>query len=233
MQPPTRNTREPDPSTKPRVSFIASSAEKRHKHPLGPGGWAALIVAALILTILVFNNRTQPVTGLQPPESAPVRPVKTHPQVHVPPPSPTPTPTWFEAESSPLVVTPPPSPSPTPLPTWTPRPTPHQAAAPNIADCVETTWTARQGEAPFNQVLIDIDATNRCGKTLHPLDIWFTISGWRHGGLVRSVKGHPFDPIGDDETGSVTIALPGSIDWYDRITVDVSGAHWTKQPAGQ
>jgi hypothetical protein len=68
---------------------------------------------------------------------------------------------------------------------------------------------------------VDIRLENRCGRDLGPLDVWLWVGGYRQGDLVQTVRGHPFDPIPRDGTGTATIVLPGSIDWYDRIEVQV------------
>jgi len=62
---------------------------------------------------------------------------------------------------------------------------------------------------------------NRCNRDLGALDLWFEITGWRQGGRVQSVRGHPFDQIRKGRSGIITIGLPGSIDWYDEITVEI------------
>jgi hypothetical protein len=49
----------------------------------------------------------------------------------------------------------------------------------------------------------------------------FEISGWRNGALVQSVRARPFDRIRRRHSGIISIGLPGSIDWYDRITVEI------------
>ena len=235
MDPPKQMPPKPQPPSDVQVPFVASSAQRRRKHPLGPGAWAALVVAALIVLIFIVKG-----SGRSPasPPTPPLPQVATHAQqptlvASFATPSPTSTPGSIEVASVPLIVTPLPSPTPSPLPTWTPRLHPTVAPTPSVVQCVAAAWTARQGELPFNQILIDIDATNRCGRTLGRLDLWFTISGWRNGSLVQSIRGHPFDSIDDGETGSLTIALPGSIDWYDRITVQVSGTQGRTLSNGQ
>ncbi|NOZ78886.1 MAG: hypothetical protein GXP48_06875 [Acidobacteria bacterium] len=225
MSSPKKAAEKPPAPAGPKIPFVASSAQRRRKRPPRPGMWAALILAVFIVLVVIFKaprHRVPPPKA--PPAATPTTPAYATPPTPPPTPAPAPTSPMAEEVSAPVVITPPPAPSPTPLPTWTPRPRSRATGAPDIARCVLVSWSARQGEAPLGQVLIDIDATNRCGRELGPLDVWFTISGWRHGSLVQTVTGHPFDTIGDGETGSSTIALPGSLDWYDRITVQVSGA---------
>ncbi len=68
---------------------------------------------------------------------------------------------------------------------------------------------------------MEIEAVNRCPRDLGPLDLWFEITGWRQGARVQSVRGHPFDQISKGRSGIIAIGLPGSIDWYDEITVEI------------
>jgi hypothetical protein len=70
--------------------------------------------------------------------------------------------------------------------------------------------------------MVDVRASNHCGRDLGPLEVWFRVSGYRQGDLVQSVLGHPFDPLPRDGETEVHIVLPGSIDWYDRIEVQVT-----------
>jgi hypothetical protein len=70
-------------------------------------------------------------------------------------------------------------------------------------------------------VLVDIRATNRCGRDLAALDVWFRVAGFRAGQLVQAVRGHPFDPLPRDGEAEVHIVLPGSLDWYDEVDVRV------------
>lgn len=115
------------------------------------------------------------------------------------------------------------TPAPTPWPTLAPQPSPTArrgpSPTPRPADCVSFRWTARQVFAPPAHVLVEIEAVNHCRRDLGPFDLWFEISGWRDGGLVQSVRGHPFDRIRPRASGIVAIGLPGSIDWYDEVTV--------------
>ncbi|HSO23439.1 MAG TPA: hypothetical protein VLT81_11045 [Chondromyces sp.] len=117
------------------------------------------------------------------------------------------------------------TPTPTPWPTLAPQPSPTATSGPSLtprpADCVSFTWTSRQMFAPFAHVLVEIKAVNRCRRDLGPFDLWFEISGWRDGGLVQTVRGHPFDRIRPGASGIVAIGLPGSIDWYDEVRVEI------------
>ncbi|MEN8165730.1 MAG: hypothetical protein ABFS37_16495 [Acidobacteriota bacterium] len=61
--------------------------------------------------------------------------------------------------------------------------------------------------------------TNRCDRDLVPDDLWFEISGWRHGGLVQSVRAKPFEGARRGRKATLAVDLPGSVDWYDEIRV--------------
>jgi hypothetical protein len=90
---------------------------------------------------------------------------------------------------------------------------------PSVAQCVGVSWSASMSAAAPGQVLVEITATNYCDRSFAPPDLWFLVSGYHHDALVRSVTGHPFDPLPRGGSVVTTIGLPGSIDWYDRIAV--------------
>jgi hypothetical protein len=79
-------------------------------------------------------------------------------------------------------------------------------------------WSAAQN---FNAVLVQIDIVNRCRYDLEPLDLFFRATGWRDGGVVQSVLAHPMQTILTGRTEFVAVNLPGSLDWYDEVTLDV------------
>ena len=118
---------------------------------------------------------------------------------------PTTTPSPWPTVAAPATVTPRPQPSPTP----------------RLSDCVTYRWSSGQVFRPSAQVLVEIEAVNRCDRDLGPLDLWFEITGWRQGSWIQSVRGHPFDRIRPGSSGIIAIGLPGSIDWYDEITVEI------------
>lgn len=115
-----------------------------------------------------------------------------------------------------------PTPWPMSWPTSPPPPTRRPPSpTPRISECVTYRWTSVQIFRPSAQVLIEINASNRCTHDLGPLELWFEITGWRDGGLVQTVRGHPFEAIRRRHSGIIAIGLPGSIDWYDQITVEI------------
>jgi len=71
-------------------------------------------------------------------------------------------------------------------------------------------------------VVIQIDAINHCPRDLETTEALFTISGLRDGALVQSVNGMPFRPLRRGLSEPVTLGLPGSLDWYDTITVVIT-----------
>ena len=111
--------------------------------------------------------------------------------------------------------------TPTPWPTI-PVPTRREPTpTPRVSECVSYRWTTVQVFRPMAQVLTEIRAKNNCNRDLNPQDLMFEISGWRDGGLVQSVRGMPFDRIRRRHSEIVSIGLPGSLDWYDEITVEI------------
>lgn len=200
--------------------FRTSSA-RRGRRGLTLLGFAALAIVLLAIGLAVRQRALTPRAEqhpLTPPEAsatAPAAPAATAP----------PSPTTLVEESSGWVelVVPTATPSPWPIlgpiATATPRPAP--SPTPRAAECVSIRWSTQQVLQPFAHVLVEIDADNRCSRDLEPLDLWFEISGWRQGGLVQSVRGHPFERIRRGASGMVAIGLPGSIDWYDEVRVEI------------
>ena len=170
---------------------------------------AALSLLTAILVLLPRNEEAPP----QPPPHAPTA---------TPTPSPPPTPTALSIEqSSGWVVSLNPEPTPTPWPTAPPTVRPPPRPTPRISECVTYTWTSIQVFRPSAQVKVDIVAVNRCSRDLNSLDLWFEITGWRKGNLIQSVRGHPFEGVRRGFSTDLAIGLPGSIDWYDEITVEI------------
>ena len=56
---------------------------------------------------------------------------------------------------------------------------------------------------------------------LQPTDVMFRVSGFRDGDLVQTAQGSPFEEIWPGRSTDFGIGLPGSLDWYDRIAVEV------------
>jgi hypothetical protein len=106
-------------------------------------------------------------------------------------------------------------------PTTAPTPYPSPTPTARPSECVEVRWSASTIGARFGEILVDVDAANRCGRDLDAMTVWFQVAGYRQGALVQSVRGHLFDPLRSGDDGHATIVLPGSLDWYDRVDVTV------------
>jgi hypothetical protein len=181
---------------------------------------AIAILAAVTLVLMVLQRDPQPPRQPQP-SSVARDPAPSPPS----PPTATATATVLIERSSEWVVAVAPTTTPTPWPTLAPPATatarPSPSPTPLLSQCVSFRWSARQVFTPSAQVMVEIEAVNRCRRELGPLELWFEITGWRQGGQVQSVRGHPFDRIRPGMSEVVAIGLPGSIDWYDEITVEI------------
>lgn len=81
--------------------------------------------------------------------------------------------------------------------------------------------SSSQAFGPHPHVVVEVELVNGCGRDLGPLDVWVRVQGWRQGGLVQEVTGHPFDPLPAGGSQHFGIGLPGSRDWYDEVRVTV------------
>ncbi len=195
------------------------SSARRHRpraaNPILP--FAVVLVGLAIVLIITFAVRVG-----DPVAEAPPIPEPTAIPSATPSPSATPT-AGFVKESSGWVdatVILPPTPTPTlsvfvPAPARAPRPTP------SMSQCADSRWSTLQVFTPSAQVKIDIRVSNRCPYDLGPSNLVFEITGWRGGARVQSVRGRPFETIRRGRTGDLSVGLPGSLDWYDEITVTV------------
>ena len=151
------------------------------------------------------------------------------------PPAPTPTPpaptatatpsaTAAPAEFSTDVVVLAPTVTPTPwIPAAPPPPQRRQPSpTPSASECISASWDAHQSLAAWGNVLVNINATNRCRRVLQPTDVWFRVTGYRDGDLIQTAQGSPFEDIYPGRSTQFGIGLPGSIDWYDEIVVEVN-----------
>ena len=175
-----------------------------------------LVILSIVLIVTFAVREEDPKLDVAPNPAPRVTPTTT------PAPSATPTPGFVRDESGWIDATVilPPSPTPTipafvPVPTRAPRPTPR------ISECADYRWSTIQVFSPSAQVKVDIRVNNRCPYDLGPANLWFDITGWRDGGRVQSVRGHPFETIRRGSFGDLSIGLPGSLDWYDEIEVVV------------
>jgi outer membrane biosynthesis protein TonB len=190
--------------------FRFSSARRNRRGP-SPAVIAAVAAVSLVVVIAVLYRPTQP-------EIVETVPTPTQPPTPAPSPTATTPPTPLELASE-WVVASSPELTPTPWPTSPPPARREPTPTPKVSQCVSYRWTTIQVFTPSAQVLTEIKAQNNCNRDIQPTDLMFEISGWRDGGLVQSVRGMPFDRIRRRHSGIISIGLPGSLDWYDEITV--------------
>ncbi len=190
--------------------FRFSSARRNRRGP-SPAVIAAVAAVSLVVVIAVLYRPTQP-------EIVETVPTPTQPPTPAPSPTATTPPTPLELASE-WVVASSPELTPTPWPTSPPPARREPTPTPKVSQCVSYRWTTIQVFRPSAQVLTEIKAQNNCNRDIQPTDLTFEISGWRDGGLVQSVRGMPFDRIRRRHSGIISIGLPGSLDWYDEITV--------------
>lgn len=198
---------------KPSRGYRYSSARRGRKWPTPPLIVAVTIVI-LVTLVAVMSRQKQPEVVEIPPQPYP-------PAVPTAAPSATPTATeivelrsdWVSAAVPEATATP----WPTPPPPIRREPTP----TPRVSECVGYRWTTVQILRPSAHVLTEIKAVNNCTHDIDPLELLFEISGWRDGALVQSVRARPFDRIRRRHSGIISVGLPGSLDWYDNITVEI------------
>jgi len=197
----------------PSRGYRYSSARRPGRVPSPVVIAVAAIVALAVLLAVVYRR--------QPTEIAELPPTPTPPPPATAPPAPTATAAAAVELASGWVTVSSPEDTPTPWPTspapFRREPTP----TPRVSECVSYRWTTAQVFRPSAQVLTEIRADNNCNRDIGPADLMFEISGWRNGGLVQSVRGMPFDRIRRHHSGIISIGLPGSLDWYDEITVEI------------
>ncbi len=83
--------------------------------------------------------------------------------------------------------------------------------------------------AAWGQILVSIDLNNRCRHDLEVGAIWFNIVAYRDGGVVQGRRGNLVRSLRRNERRDMIVALPGSLDWYDKITVQA----YEGTPSGQ
>ena len=177
-----------------------------------------VVIVVVATSLAVLTRRKDQYDPLQPP-------TPHGPSTDLPPPTPTETPSELVEFSTEWVVVEAPTATPSPWPTVampatvTPRPDP--SPTPRTSECVTFRWSAGQVFRPSALVMVEINAVNRCNRDLGSLDLWFEITGWRQGAFVQSVRGHPFDRVRKGGSEIIAVGLPGSIDWYDEITVEI------------
>ena len=178
------------------------------------------LVAGAVLLAAVILLRTQPAPHPAPAPTPHPSPVTPAPATVPPTKAPTPTVTSPAVETSNVTLAW--RPDPTEPPTWVPppdTPTPEVEPTPSFEECLPLRVSAYDSPGRLGQVIVEIWATNRCGRDLGPLDVWFRVSGIRGGQTERWIDAHPFDaPLRGREV-HVTVALPGAVEYYERIDV--------------
>ena len=197
----------------PSKGFRYSTARRRGRGP-SPAVIAAAAVVAFTVVLAVIYRRP-------PPQITEMLPTSTPLPVATATPAPTQTATPRVELTSGWVTVSSPENTPTPWPTLPVparrKPTP----TPRVFECVNYRWTTIQVFRPSAQVLTEINARNNCNRDLDPQDLMFEITGWRNGDFIQSVRAMPFDRIRHRRSGIISIGLPGSLDWYDEITVEI------------
>jgi hypothetical protein len=176
------------------------------------------VAAAIVIVTLVSRRQDHGAPSAATPPSP-------TPRVAGPPspaPTATSTPTVGKQESGwvDVEVVRPPTRTPT-MPPLPEVPTRAPRSTPTVPQCAELSWSTVQVFTPSAQVKVDIRVRNRCPYELGPGNLMIEITGWRDGDFIQSVRGTALEAIRPGVTGDVSIGLPGSEDWYDRIEVVV------------
>lgn len=181
--------------------------------------WLALVVLAVSCS---RADRAQAPAG---PTAVPTAPTAAATATAAPKPTATPAPTATPtATPQTLSVVLPLAPAPEPTPTWAPRPTATPRTptpTPLPSQCLDLEWWIGEGAAPLGSTLVEVEVTNRCGRDLDGMQVWFEVTGYRGGGIYQSVRGHLFEELRAGRQGSTGLVLPCSTDWCDEIAVRV------------
>ena len=193
---------------------LTSSSSARLNPPEGSRVllWVTLCVVILVIVLVATRSGEEAPPPVEPtptvePTYSPI------PWLPTPTPSPTPTPT----------VIPVPEPTPTPTPTLIPLPTRRPRAPTKSPQCISFRSMITANTPRLGHNFVEIEVTNRCDKDLVTDDLWFEVSGWRDGGLVQSVRAKPFEGAARGRSVTLALDLPGSVDWYDEIRVELLG----------
>lgn len=191
-----------------------SSARRNRRGPSSIVVATAAVAVLAVVLALLEEERDAPVEEI----SATAVPSPTAAATLTP----TPMPPILVEQASEWSVAVGPEITPTPWPTAPPPATRRPATpTPRISECVDYRWSAVQVFNPSAQVKVEITAVNSCSREIGPLDLFFEITGWREGARIQTVRGHPFNAIRRRHSEIIVVGLPGSIDWYDRISVEI------------
>lgn len=197
----------------PLRGYRYSSARRSRTWPTAPLIVAVTIVVLVTLVAITSRQKQSEVVELRPQPPTPAT-AKVAPSA-------TPTATEIVELRSDWVSVSVPEATATPWPTPPPPVRREPTPTPPVSECVGYRWTTVQILRPSAQVLTEITAINNCTHDIDPLELLFEISGWREGALVQSVRARPFDRIRRRHSGIISVGLPGSVDWYDTITVEI------------
>lgn len=197
----------------PPKGFRFSSARRGRRGP-SPVVVAVVAIVAVVVLFAILYREPPPEIDVIPSTPPPPPPATA-------PPTPTATAAATVELVSDWVTVSSPEDTPTPWPTSPPPVRREPTPTPRVSECVSYRWTTVQVFRPSAQVLTEITAANNCNRDIGPLDLMFEITGWRNGGLVQSVRARPFDRIRRRHSGIISVGLPGSVDWYDEITVEI------------
>lgn len=200
----------------PSTGYTVSSG--RRPPPVRSGCLIAAGVGAIIAIIVALE-----VARDEPPPPTPPSPTAVAQPSATAAPTPTLPPVDLASEWVTITTTVTTSDTPTPWipPTAAPPRRREPTATPSAAACISATYDAQQSLAAWGNVLVSIRATNRCRRVLQPTDVLFRVTGYRDGSVVQTAQGSPFEEIYPGRSTDFGIGLPGSLDWYDRITVEV------------
>ena len=195
-----------------------SSSARRRPARRGPTALSWVVGFVVILVLVLVATRS----GEEASPSA--IPMPTILPAESPTPTLLPTPTPLPTATPVVLPGPPSTPTPTPTPTLIPLPTrrPRRAKV-DSPTCVGFSWMITANTPSLGHNFLEIEITNRCSRDLEPDDLWFTVSGWRDGGLVQTARGKPFDRVARGRSVTLALDFPGSVDWYDEIVVEWDG----------
>jgi hypothetical protein len=194
--------------------FYLSSGRRQRPGRSGCLVVSGVLVIIALITVFELTRREEPSPFSPSPTPLPAA-------TSTPTPTRTFTPT-FRQLSAEVVIT---APAVTPTP-WIPAtPAPPRrrppSPTPSASACITASWDAQQAYGRPVNVLVTVSATNRCRRVLQATDVWFQVTGYRNGDMIQTARGSPFREIYPGRTTQFGIGLPGSIDWYDEITVEV------------
>ena len=172
-----------------------------------------VLIVALVAVFELLGNREDQTPEAIPPSATPTPTASATPTS-------SPTPAEFFSEF--VKVAPTNTPTPWVPAAQAPRKPRKPSPTPSASQCIRARWNARQSLAARGNVHVEINATNRCRRVIQPTEVWFRVTGYKQGQLIQTAHGSPFDEIWPNRSVDFGIGLPGSLDWYDEIVVEVN-----------